>query len=185
MLSIPFGDEAGSMHGGLPGPRGFPERCRTLWHELTRTHQGNSVLWFCCWMMALSTGERVSPESTDWMKPANWSGNFWGPAASRARSAGELPPLPMTRRWPGGAVGPEDASEGDIVFRLGDARTIRGSFPLSWFIARATGSPFSHTGIVAIEDGSPVVYDCSSDGIQRQTFEVWMLDCVGRSVSSD
>ena len=47
------------------------------------------------------------------------------------------------------------------------------------FIARATGSPFSHTGIVAIEDGSPVVYDCSSDGIQRQPFEVWMLDCVG------
>jgi len=29
--------------------------------------------------------------------------------------------------------------------------------PLSRFIARATGSPFSHTGIVAIEDGSPVV----------------------------
>ena len=76
-------------------------------------------------------------------------------------------------------LGPELLREGDIVFRLGDARTLRGSFPLSLFIARATGSPFSHTGIVAIEDGSPVVYDCSSDGIQRQPFEVWMLDCVG------
>jgi len=32
---------------------------------------------------------------------------------------------------------------------------------------------------VAIEDGSPVVYDCSSAGVQRQPFEVWMLDCVG------
>ena len=56
---------------------------------------------------------------------------------------------------------------------------MRGMFPLSLFIAKATGSAFSHTGIVAIEDGSPVVYDCSSSGIQRQPFEVWMLDCVG------
>ena len=69
--------------------------------------------------------------------------------------------------------------EGDIVFRLGDARALRGMFPLSRFIAKATGSPFSHTGIVAVEDGSPVVYDCSSAGVQRQPFEVWMLDCVG------
>src|SRR5262249_6467684 len=59
------------------------------------------------------------------------------------------------------------------------ARVLRGIFPLSRFIAQATGSPFSHTGIVAVEDGSPVVYDCSSAGVQRQPFEVWMLDCVG------
>jgi hypothetical protein len=69
--------------------------------------------------------------------------------------------------------------EGDIVFRLGDARLVRGLFPASQFIARATGSPFSHTGIVAIEHGLPVVYDCSADSIQRMPFEVWMLDCVG------
>ena len=56
--------------------------------------------------------------------------------------------------------------QGDIVFRLGDARVMHGMVPLSRFIARATGSPFSHTGIVAIEDGSPVVYDCSSLGIR-------------------
>ena len=56
---------------------------------------------------------------------------------------------------------------------------MRGLVPLSRFIARATGSPFSHTGIVAIEDGSPVVYDCSSAGVQRQPFEVWMLDSLG------
>ena len=68
---------------------------------------------------------------------------------------------------------------GDIVFRLGDARVVRGMVPLSRFIARATGSPFSHTGVVAIEDGSPVVYDCSSAGVQRQPFEVWMLDSLG------
>ena len=54
-----------------------------------------------------------------------------------------------------------------------------GWFPLSHLIAQATASPFSHTGIIAIEDGEVVVYDCSSSGIQRQPFHVWMLDCVG------
>src|SRR5262249_47633729 len=58
-------------------------------------------------------------------------------------------------------------------------RVVRGMVPLSRFIARATGSPFSHTGIVAIEDGAPVIYDCSSAGIQRQPFEIWTLDNMG------
>ena len=128
----------------------------------------------------VGTDERGPEDETDWMKPPAWSGNYWGPAASRARLAGQLPPLPMNpamarwHRW-----GRRVLREGDIVFRLGDARALHGIFPLSRFIARATGSPFSHTGIVAIEDGSPMVYDSSSDGIQRQPFEVWMLDCVG------
>jgi len=69
--------------------------------------------------------------------------------------------------------------DGDIVFRLGDARAIRGTVAVSRFIAHTSGSPFSHTGIVAIEYGSPVVYDCSSAGIQLQPFEVWMLDSIG------
>jgi Permuted papain-like amidase enzyme, YaeF/YiiX, C92 family len=115
------------------------------------------------------------------MKPINWSGNYWGPAATRARLTGELPPLAMTPTMTGwSAWGRKTLREGDIVFRLGDARIMRGSFPLSLFIAGASGSPFSHTGIVAIEDGAPVVYDCALEGIQRQTFEVWMLECVGQ-----
>ena len=103
-----------------------------------------------------------------------------GPGGDLRRSAGHLPPLPsnpeMARRhrW-----GREVLRHGDIVFRLGDARVLRGMIPLSRFVARATGSPFSHTGIVSIEDGLPVVYDCSSAGVQRQPFEVWMLDCMG------
>jgi len=139
-----------------------------------------SLAWFCCWMIALSADERGPAEATDWMKPPAWSGNFWGPAARRARLAGQLPPLPMTpamSRW--GRWARSVLREGDIVLRMGDARIMRGIFPLSRFIAGATGSPFSHTGIVAIEDGSPVVYDCSSDGVQRQPFDIWMLDCVG------
>ncbi len=138
------------------------------------------MLYCFCWMIALSTYDPGASEVTDWMKPADWKGNFWGPAACRARRLGELPPLPMDptmarwQRW-----GRTTLREGDIVFRLGDARAIRGLLPLSRFIARATGSPFSHTGIVAIEEGMPVVYDCSADGVQRQPFEVWMLDCIG------
>ncbi|MGA7498626.1 MAG: YiiX/YebB-like N1pC/P60 family cysteine hydrolase [Isosphaeraceae bacterium] len=138
------------------------------------------MLHIFCWMIALAMYEQSAAEATDWMKPPTWCGNYWGPAATRARSAGQLPPLPsnpqMARwhRW-----GREVLRQGDIVFRLGDARVVRGMVPLSRFIAWATGSPFSHTGVVAIEDGSPVVYDCSYAGVQCQPFEVWMLDSLG------
>ena len=138
------------------------------------------MLWFCCWMIALWNTEGGLEDPASSMRPlANWGG-LWGPVARRARLAGEVPPLPMMpamarwHRW-----GRDILREGDIVFRLGDARALRGIFPLSRFIAGATGSPFSHTGIVAFEDGSPAVYDCSSDGIRLMPFEVWMLDCVG------
>jgi hypothetical protein len=138
------------------------------------------MIWFYCLMVTLGRSEQGAAEATDWMKPPAWTGNFWGPAATRARATRQLPPLPTNpemTRWK--AWGRDVLRDGDIVFRLGDARALRGTFPLSRFIARATGSPFSHTGVVAVEDGWPVVYDCSSDGVQRQPFEVWMLDCIG------
>jgi Permuted papain-like amidase enzyme, YaeF/YiiX, C92 family len=139
-----------------------------------------AMMWFYCLMVALGTGEKDAAEATDWMKPATWQGNFWGPDATRARSTGALPPLPTNRvmnHW--ATWGKKVLRDGDIVFRLGDAKALGGTFPLSQFIASGTGSRFSHTGIVAVESGSPVVYDCSSAGVQRQPFEVWMLDCVG------
>jgi hypothetical protein len=138
------------------------------------------VLYLIAWMITLAIYERGNAEPTDWLQPPGFSGNFWGTAATRARAAGQLAPLPTSPqmvRWQ--EWGREVLREGDIVFRLGDARVVRGKVALSRFIARATGSPFSHTGIVAIEDESPVVYDCSSDGMQRQPFEVWMLDSMG------
>jgi hypothetical protein len=138
------------------------------------------MAWFCFWMIAIWHPEQAASEVTDGMTPAGWTGNFWGPDATRARLAGQLPPLPtntVMTRWSG--WGRSVLRDGDIVFRLGDARIARGMFPLSRFIARATGSPFSHTGIVALEDGAPVVYDCTSVGVRRQPYEVWMLDCVG------
>lgn len=138
------------------------------------------MFWFCCWMIAFCNDERALEERSDWTRPAAWSGRFWGPDASRARSAGEILPQamdPEMARW--NRWGRDVLRDGDIVFRLGDARAMRGLFALSRFIATATDSPFSHTGIVAIEDGSPMVYDCSSDGIRLMPFEVWMIDCVG------
>ncbi len=138
------------------------------------------MLYFIAWMLALARYEQSSAEATDWIKPPTWSGNYWGPAATSARMAGNLPPLPSNpgmARWH--EWGRDVLRQGDIVFRHGDARVVRGMVPLSRFIARATGSPFSHTGIVAIENGSPVVYDCSSAGIQRQPFEIWMLNSLG------
>ncbi|MFO0889687.1 MAG: YiiX/YebB-like N1pC/P60 family cysteine hydrolase [Isosphaeraceae bacterium] len=143
-------------------------------------HSETFMLYLLCWVLALSRYDLGASEPTDRLRPAGWTGNFWGPAAERARRTGELAPLPMDpslarwRRW-----GNQTLRDGDIVFRLGDARVWRGILPLSRFIARATGSPFSHTGVVAVEDGYPVVYDCSSPGVQRQPFEFWMLDCVG------
>jgi hypothetical protein len=150
------------------------------WHHRMRRTGRLTLLWFCCWMAALLSSDQEAEVATDWMKPPGWSGNFWGPAATRARLARTLPPLPINTamaRWR--TWGRRTLQEGDIVFRLGDARTLRGIIPLSHFIARASGSPFSHTGIVAIEDDLLVVYDCSSDGIRRAPFEAWMLECVG------
>ena len=138
------------------------------------------MAWFFCWMIALSAYERGAAEATDQMTPPGWAGNPWGPLATRARFAGELPPIPMSpqmTKWD--QWGKKVFRDGDIVFRLGDARTMLGWFPLSYLISQATASPFSHTGIIALENGSAVVYDCSSSGIQRQPFAVWMLDCVG------
>jgi hypothetical protein len=138
------------------------------------------MTWIYALMVTLGTADQDASEATDWLKPPTWQGNFWGPAATRARSTGALPPLPTNSfmtHW--AAWGKNVLRDGDIVFRLGDAKAFGGRFPLSQFIANATDSRFSHTGIVAVETGSPVVYDCTSAGVQRQPFEVWMLDCVG------
>jgi hypothetical protein len=105
-------------------------------------------------------------------------GNPWGPAASHARGGHPVvwtdAAMKTWDRW-----GREQLRDGDVVFRLGDVRILWGVFPLSQFIARATGSRFSHTGVVAVEDGEPVVYDCAAAGIQRQPFAVWVQDNIG------
>jgi hypothetical protein len=50
---------------------------------------------------------------------------------------------------------------------------------MSRFLAKASNSKFSHTGIVAIEEEGPVVYDTTRTGVARQPFCVWILDNIG------
>ena len=118
-------------------------------------------------------------ESTDRVIPG-WQGNPWGPAATAAREAGTLPPFeetPEMAQWESWAR--ETLRDGDILFRMGDARILFGYFPFSRFLARASGSKFSHTGVVAIEDGVPMVYDTTKSGVRRMPVRVWIMDNVG------
>ncbi|HWE36436.1 MAG TPA: YiiX/YebB-like N1pC/P60 family cysteine hydrolase [Isosphaeraceae bacterium] len=131
-------------------------------------------------LVAMMVNGGDNKEATDRLVPESWKGNPWGPAAAKARANGQLPPIVLTpsmKRWDrwGKAV----LKEGDIVFRRGDARVLFGYFPFSRFIANVSGSPFSHTGIIAVEKGEPVVYDVTKAGIRRQPFCVWVLDNTG------
>jgi Permuted papain-like amidase enzyme, YaeF/YiiX, C92 family len=119
-------------------------------------------------------------EMSESLAPPGWQGNYWGPEATRARHEGKMPPIVATAhmaRWD--RWGRQVLRDGDILFRLGDARVGRGYFPMSRFLARASNSSFSHTGIVAIEVEGPVVYDISRTSVARQPFCVWALDNIG------
>lgn len=131
-------------------------------------------------VLALATHSHDGKEPTDRLVPPGWEGNPWGPVATQARAQGELPQIAMSasmEQWD--AWGKTVLREGDIVFRRGDAKILFGTFPFSRFIANASGSAYSHTGIVAIEDDSVVVYDTTKAGVRRQPFPVWVLDNVG------
>jgi hypothetical protein len=138
------------------------------------------MLWILRCLILFWAHAQDVRDLSDRFAPPVWWGNPWGPAVTRARAEGRLPAIAMTpamTRWDqwGRAV----LRDGDIVFRLGDSRTLFGLFPFSRFLADASGSRFSHTGIVAIEDGAPVVYDCPEPAVGRLPFAVWVLDNVG------
>ena len=132
------------------------------------------------WLMSLVLNSHDGLEPTDRLIPPGWKGNPWGPEATRARQTGQIPPVPMTPlmtqwdRW-----GKLVLRDGDILFRRGDAKLLRGHFPFSRFIANVSGSKYSHIGTVVVEDGEPVVYDTTKAGVRRQPFCVWVLDNVG------
>ncbi len=132
------------------------------------------------WALALVLHPPEEREMSEQMVPAGFKGNFWGPEATKARHEGRMSPIVATQymaqwdRW-----GRKVLREGDILFRLGDARVGHGYFPMSRFLANASNSKFSHTGIVAIEREGPVVYDTTRTGVARQPFCVWILDNVG------
>ncbi len=132
------------------------------------------------WTVALILHPPEEREMSERMVPAGWKGNFWGPEATKARHEGRMSPIVATQhmaRWD--RWGRQVLREGDILFRLGDARVGRGIFPMSRFLANASDSKFSHTGIVTIEQEGPVVYDTTRTGVARQPFCVWILDNVG------
>jgi hypothetical protein len=117
---------------------------------------------------------------TDRLVPAWWKGNPWGPDANAARRAGAIPSVPNNPdmdAWDAWARA--HLRDGDILFRMGDARAALGLFPFSRVSAAIAGSRFSHTGIVAVEAGELVVYDTTTTGPQRQPFAVWLLDTRG------
>lgn len=119
-------------------------------------------------------------EMTERMVPVGFHGNYWGPAATLARKDGSLPPITLTpqmERWD--EWGRKNLRSGDVVFRMGDARVAKGWFPMSRFLATASNSKFSHTGVVSVEDGQPFVYDTTRTSVARQPFCVWILDNVG------
>jgi len=119
-------------------------------------------------------------EMTERMVPRGYQGNYWGPEATQGRKSGLLPPIALTpqmQRWD--EWGRQYLRSGDVVFRMGDARVARGWFPMSRFLANASNSQFSHTGVVSVEDGEPFVYDTTRTSVARQPFCVWILDNVG------
>jgi len=137
-------------------------------------------MWQFIGLMTLLLGGHDGKEATDRLVPETWRGNPWGPEATRARATGAIPPIASTpgmERWD--AWGRDVLRDGDILFRRGDARILLGHFPFSRFVAGASNSRFSHTGIAAIEDGEPVVYDTTKAGVRRQPFRVWILDNAG------
>ena len=137
-------------------------------------------MWNLVGLIVLLGAGHDNLEPTDRLTPSEWVGNPWGPAAYAARKAGRLPAIPSTpamTRWDD--WGKKTLRDGDIVFRRGDARILMGHFPMSRFIANVSGSAFSHTGIVAFEEGRPFVYDTTKSGVRRQPLSVWVLDNVG------
>jgi len=137
-------------------------------------------MWTFVWCVTVLFNGHDGLEPTDRLVPPNWQGNPWGPEATLARASGKIPPIPMSPlmlqwdKW-----GKQVLRDGDIVFRRADARLLFGRFPFSRFTANVSGSAYSHTGIVAIEEGQPVVYDTTKAGVRRQPFAVWILDNVG------
>ena len=132
------------------------------------------------WLAMAVYGRHDGLEATDRLVPPGWVGNPWGPVATAARKSGEIPPIvdtPEMKQWD--LWGRQALRTGDIVVRRGDARVLGGMFPFSRFTANITGSQFSHTGTVVIEDGEPVVYDTTNPATRRQPFKVWALDNTG------
>ena len=88
-------------------------------------------MWTIVWCVTVLFNGHDGKEPTDRLIPANWQGNPWGPEATRARSSGEIAPIPMSPlmlqwdKW-----GKQVLRDGDIVFRTepaGSSATATGT----------------------------------------------------------
>jgi len=115
------------------------------------------------------------------MVASGWHGNPWGPSAQAARLSGTLDTIPLSppmlawERW-----GKSHLRDGDLIFRMGNARLAFGLYPFSQISADIAGSRYSHSGIIACESGEFVVYDTTKGGPRRQPFAIWVMDSFGR-----
>ena len=138
------------------------------------------MLWIVRWLILFGAHAQDVRDLSDRFAPPGWQGNPWGPAAARARAEGRLPAIVMTpemTRWDrwGRAV----LRDGDIVFRMGDSRTLPAS-------SRSAGSSPTPAAV-----GSPTRGSSPSRTARRssttapsrasagQPFAVWTLDNVG------
>jgi len=64
--------------------------------------------------------------------------------------------------------GSENLQDGDLIFILGTSRLFMGLFDFAKFSIEIADSPFSHVGLIAIEDGRPWVYDTVTGGPRRK-----------------
>lgn len=67
--------------------------------------------------------------------------------------------------------GKQNLQHGDLLFVMGESRILMGLLNVSKFSADIASSDYSHVGIVAIEEGEPVVYDIVTAGARRIPFD--------------
>ena len=73
---------------------------------------------------------------------------------------------PLHQQWDD--WGSQQLKSGDVIFILGNSRVLMGLINFSTFSTEIAASPFSHVGIISIEDGKPFVYDTVSGGPRRK-----------------
>ncbi|WP_406700506.1 YiiX/YebB-like N1pC/P60 family cysteine hydrolase [Singulisphaera sp. Ch08] len=148
--------------------------------ERRRFPRASRLPWVLAFAIVSQAGCYNAGDVTGRMVPHSWRGNPWGPDAEAARRFGRLPTIPSSPPmcvWESWARA--HLRDGDIVFRMGDARVACGLYPFSRISAEMAGSRYSHTGIVAWENGEPVVYDTNKSGPRKQPFPIWVLDVAG------
>ncbi len=83
---------------------------------------------------------------------------------------------PYARQQAWDVWGRQNLQDGDVIFVMGESRILLGFLNFSKFSAEIANSEFSHVGVIAIEEGQPVVYDVISEGTLRRPFDEYVTD---------